>query len=76
MEKFKILMKIIQDEMPTSLWFWLIILSLFLGTLSPILEGILIVIFGTIVTFDLFKLVKMLVYKVSKEYKRQTKELN
>ncbi len=76
MEKFKILMKIIQDEMPTSLWFWLIILSLFLGTLSPILEGILIVIFGTIVTFDLFKLVKMLVDKVSKEYKRQTKELN
>ena len=72
MEKFKILMKIIQDEMPTSLWFWLIILSLFLGTLSPILEGILIVIFGTIVTFDLFKLVKMLVDKVSKEYKRQT----
>ena len=76
MEKFKILMKIIQDEMPTSLWLWLIILSLFLGTLSPILEGILIVIFGTIVTFDLFKLVKMLVDKVSKEYKRQTKELN
>ena len=76
MEKFKILMKIIQDEMPTSLWFWLIILSLFLGTLSPILDGILIVIFGTIVTFDLFKLVKMLVDKVSKEYKRQTKELN
>ena len=76
MEKFKILMKTIQDEMPTSLWFWLIILSLFLGTLSPILEGILIVIFGTIVTFDLFKLVKMLVDKVSKEYKRQTKELN
>ena len=76
MEKFKILMKIIQDEMPTSLWFWLIILSLFLGTLFPILEGILIVIFGTIVTFDLFKLVKMLVDKVSKEYKRQTKELN
>ena len=76
MEKFKILMKIIQDEMPTSLWFWLIILSLFLGTLSPILEGILIVIFGTIVTFDLFKLVKMLVDKVSKEYKRQTKGLN
>ena len=76
MEKFKILMKIIQDEMPTSLWFWLIILSLFLGTLSPILEGILIVIFGTIVTFDLFKLVKMLVDKVSKEYKRQTKEIN
>lgn len=76
MEKFKILMKIIQDEMPTSLWFWLIILSLFLGTLSPILEGILIVIFGTIVTFDLFKLVKILVDKVSKEYKRQTKELN
>ena len=73
MEKFKILMKIIQDEMPTSLWFWLIILSLFLGTLSPILEGILIVIFGTIVTFDLFKLVKMLVDKVSKEYKRQTR---
>ena len=72
MEKFKILMKIIQDEMPTSLWFWLIIISLFLGTLSPILEGILIVIFGTIVTFDLFKLVKMLVDKVSKEYKRQT----
>ena len=72
MEKFKILMKIIQDEMPTSLWFWLIILSLFLGTLSPILEGILIVVFGTIVTFDLFKLVKMLVDKVSKEYKRQT----
>ena len=72
MEKFKILMKIIQDEMPTSLWFWLIILSLFLGTLSPILEGILIVIFGTIVTFDLFKLVKMLVDKVSKEYKIQT----
>ena len=72
MEKFKILMKIIQDEMPTSLWFWLIMLSLFLGTLSPILEGILIVIFGTIVTFDLFKLVKMLVDKVSKEYKRQT----
>ena len=72
MKKFKILMKIIQDEMPTSLWFWLIILSLFLGTLSPILEGILIVIFGTIVTFDLFKLVKMLVDKVSKEYKRQT----
>ena len=72
MEKFKILMKIIQDEMPTSLWFWLIILSLFLGTLSPMLEGILIVIFGTIVTFDLFKLVKMLVDKVSKEYKRQT----
>ena len=76
MEKFKILMKIIQDEMPTSLWLWLIILSLFIGTLSPILEGILIVIFGTIVTFDLFKLVKMLVDKVSKEYKRQTKELN
>ena len=76
MEKFKILMKIIQDEMPTSLWFWLIILSLFLGTLSPILEGILIVIFGAIVTFDIFKLVKMLVDKVSKEYKRQTKELN
>ena len=76
MEKFKILMKIIQDEMPTSLWFWLIILSLFLGTLTPILEGILIVIFGTIVTFDLFKLVKILVDKVSKEYKRQTKELN
>ena len=76
MEKFKILMKIIQDEMPTSLWFWLIILSLFLGTLYPILEGILIVIFGTIVTFDLFKLVKILVDKVSKEYKRQTKELN
>ena len=76
MEKFKILMKTIQDEMPTSLWFWLIILSLFLGTLSPILEGILIVIFGTIVTFDLFKLVKMLVDKVSKEYKRQTKGLN
>ncbi len=76
MEKFKILMKIIQDEMPTSLWFWLIILSLFLGTLSPILEGILIVIFGTIVTFDLFKLVKILVDKVSKEYKRQTKGLN
>ena len=76
MEKFKILMKIIQDEMPTSLWFWLIMLSLFLGTLSPILEGILIVIFGTIVTFDLFKLVKMLVDKVSKEYKRQTKGLN
>lgn len=72
MKKFKILMKIINDEMPTSLWFWLIILSLFLGTLSPILEGILIVIFGTIVTFDLFKLVKMLVDKVSKEYKRQT----
>ena len=72
MEKFKILMKIIKDEMPTSLWFWLIILYLFLGTLSPILEGILIVIFGTIVTFDLFKLVKMLVDKVSKEYKRQT----
>ena len=72
MEKFKILMKIIQDEMPTSLWFWLIILSLFLGTLSPILEGILIVVFGTIVTFDLFKLAKMLVDKVSKEYKRQT----
>ena len=72
MEKFKILMKIIQDEMPTSLWFWLIILSLFLGTLFPILEGILIVVFGTIVTFDLFKLVKMLVDKVSKEYKRQT----
>ena len=72
MEKFKILMKIIQDEMPASLWFWLIILSLFLGTLSPILEGILIVVFGTIVTFDLFKLVKMLVDKVSKEYKRQT----
>ena len=72
MEKFKILMKIIQDEMPRSLWFWLIMLSLFLGTLSPILEGILIVIFGTIVTFDLFKLVKMLVDKVSKEYKRQT----
>ena len=72
MEKFKILMKIIQDEMPTSLWFWLIMLSLFLGTLSPILEGILIVIFGTIVTFDIFKLVKMLVDKVSKEYKRQT----
>ena len=72
MEKFKILMKTIQDEMPTSLWFWLIILSLFLGTLSPILEGILIVIFGTIVTFALFKLVKMLVDKVSKEYKRQT----
>ena len=72
MKKIKILMKIIQDEMPTSLWFWLIILSLFLGTLSPILEGILIVIFGTIVTFDLFKLVKMLVDKVSKEYKRQT----
>ena len=72
MEKFKILMKIIQDEMPTSLWFWLIILSPFLRTLSPILEGILIVIFGTIVTFDLFKLVKMLVDKVSKEYKRQT----
>ena len=72
MEKFKILMKIIQDEMPTSLWFWLIILSLFLGTLYPILEGIFIVIFGTIVTFDLFKLVKMLVDKVSKEYKRQT----
>ena len=76
MEKFKILMKIIQDEMPTSLWFWLIILSLFLGTLYPILEGILIVIFGTIVTFDLFKLVTMLVDKVSKEYKRQTKGLN
>ena len=76
MEKFKILMKIIQDEMPTSLWFWLIMLSLFLGTLSPILEGILIVIFGTIVTFDLFKLVKILVDKVSKEYKRQTKGLN
>ena len=76
MEKFKILMKTIQYEMPTSLWFWLIILSLFLGTLSPILEGILIVIFGTIVTFDLFKLVKILVDKVSKEYKRQTKELN
>ena len=72
MKKFKILMKIIQDEMPTSLWSWLIILYLFLGTLSPILEGILIVIFGTIVTFDLFKLVKMLVDKVSKEYKRQT----
>ena len=72
MKKIKILMKIIHDEMPTSLWFWLIILSLFLGTLSPILEGILIVIFGTIVTFDLFKLVKMLVDKVSKEYKRQT----
>ena len=72
MKKIKILMKIIQDEMPTSLWFWLIILYLFLGTLSPILEGILIVIFGTIVTFDLFKLVKMLVDKVSKEYKRQT----
>ena len=72
MKKFKILMKIIHDEMPTSLWFCLIILSLFLGTLSPILEGILIVIFGTIVTFDLFKLVKMLVDKVSKEYKRQT----
>ena len=72
MKKFKILMKIIQDEMPRSLWFWLIMLSLFLGTLSPILEGILIVIFGTIVTFDLFKLVKMLVDKVSKEYKRQT----
>ena len=72
MEKFKILMKIIQDEMPRSLWFWLIMLSLFLGTLFPILEGILIVIFGTIVTFDLFKLVKMLVDKVSKEYKRQT----
>ena len=72
MKKFKILMKIIHDEMPTSLWFWLIILSLFLGTLSPILEGILIVIFGTIVTFDLFKLVKMLVDKVSKEYKIQT----
>ena len=72
MKKFKILMKIIKDEMPTSLWFWLIILYLFLGTLSPILEGILIVIFGTIVTFDLFKLVKMLVDKVSKEYKRQT----
>ena len=64
MEKFKILMKIIQDEMPRSLWFWLIMLSLFLGTLSPILEGILIVIFGTIVTFDLFKLVKILVDKV------------
>ena len=76
MEKFKILMKIIQDEMPTSLWFWLVILSLFLGTLYPILEGIFIVIFGTIVTFDLFKLVKILVDKVSKEYKRQTKELN
>ena len=76
MEKFKILMKIIQDEIPTPLWFWLVILSLFLGTLSPILEGILIVIFGTIVTFDLFKLVKMLVDKVSKEYKRQTKGLN
>ena len=72
MEKFKILIKIIKDEMPTSLWFWLIILSLFLGTLSPILEGILIVVFGTIVTFDIFKLVKMLVDKVSKEYKRQT----
>lgn len=72
MKKFKILIKIIQDEMPRSLWFWLIMLSLFLGTLSPILEGILIVIFGTIVTFDLFKLVKMLVDKVSKEYKRQT----
>ena len=76
MEKFKILMKIIQDEIPTPLWFWLVILSLFLGTLYPILEGIFIVIFGTIVTFDLFKLVKMLVDKVSKEYKRQTKELN
>ena len=76
MEKFKILMKIIQDEMPTPLWFWLVILSLFLGTLYPILDGIFIVIFGTIVTFDLFKLVKMLVDKVSKEYKRQTKELN
>ena len=72
MKKFKILMKIIHDEMPTSLWFWLIMLSLFLGRLFPILEGILIVIFGTIVTFDLFKLVKMLVDKVSKEYKRQT----
>ena len=71
MKKFKILMKIIHDEMPTSLWFWLIILSLFLGTLPPILGGILIVIFGTIVTFDLL-LVKMLVDKVSKEYKRQT----